>query len=178
MAEEREALENSAEAANWKAFFADRQKLDLELQNLTDRVSELAAANLENEKKIEDMTVRFDLVNKASTEGLWDMVVIAGDPVNPKNPFWWSQQLRTMLGFEGEHDFPSRLSSWADRIHPDEKPAILDAFAKHLNDKTGRTPYDVVCRLNTKHNGYRWYRATGETLRDKDGVPLRVAGSL
>ncbi|GHV59340.1 methyl-accepting chemotaxis protein [Campylobacterota bacterium] len=176
--QDREALASGAEAAKWKAFLADRQKLDLELQNLTDRVNELTAANQASQKQIEDMTIRFDLVNKASTEGLWDMVVIAGDPVNEKNPFWWSQQLRAMLGFEGEHDFPSRLSSWSDRIHPDEKPAVLNAFAQHLNDKSGRTPYDVTCRLNTKHNGYRWYRATGETLRDKDGVPLRVAGSL
>jgi len=28
---------------------------------------------------------RFDLVNRASSEGLWDMEVVAGDPVNPRN---------------------------------------------------------------------------------------------
>ena len=176
-AQDQQALD-SGEAANWQAFLADRQKLDFEVQNLTDRVGELNRQVQANEQTIKDMTVRFDLVNKASMDGLWDMEVIAGDPVNPNNVFWWSPQLRTLLGFEGEHDFPNRLSSWSDCLHPQEKSAVLDAFARHLNDKSGNTPYDLEFRLNTKHNGYRWFHATGETLRDDHGMPLRVAGSL
>lgn len=35
------------------------------------------------------------------------MEVVAGDPVNPNNRFWWSQQLRTLLGFNDERDFPT-----------------------------------------------------------------------
>lgn len=32
----------------------------------------------------EDIQMRMNLVTKAIQVGLWDMVVIAGDPVNPK----------------------------------------------------------------------------------------------
>ena len=122
--------------------------------------------------------VRFDLVNRASSEGLWDMEVVAGDPVNPKNRFWWSQQLRHLLGFKDERDFPNVLASWADRLHPQDKQATLDAFARHLNDKSGHTPYKVQNRLAMKDGSYRWFYAQGETLRDKHGTPIRVAGSL
>ena len=121
---------------------------------------------------------RFDLVNRASSEGLWDMEVIAGDPVNPKNRFWWSQQLRHLLGFRDENDFPNVLASWADRLHPEDRQATLDAFARHLNDKSGATPYRVKNRLAMKDGRYRWFYAQGETLRDSRGTPLRVAGSL
>lgn len=69
--------------------------------------------------------VRFDLVNRASSGGLWDMEVVAGDPVNPKNRFWWSQQLRSLLGFNDERDFPNVLASWANRLHPQDKQATL-----------------------------------------------------
>ena len=121
---------------------------------------------------------RFDLVNRASSEGLWDMEVVAGDPVNPKNRFWWSQQLRHLLGFRDENDFPNVLASWADRLHPEDRQATLDAFARHLNDKSGATPYRVKNRLAMKDGRYRWFYAQGETLRDSRGTPLRVAGSL
>ena len=73
---------------------------------------------------------------------------------------------------------PTLLDSWASRLHPEEKDGVLQAFGAHLTDYTGRTPYDIEYRLQTKAQGYRWYHARGTTLRDAQGVPLRVAGSL
>jgi PAS domain S-box-containing protein len=48
----------------------------------------------------------------------------------------------------------------------------------HLNDRTGRTPYNIEYRLQLKNGEYRWFIATGATTRDRSGVPLRVAGAL
>nr|WP_122582460.1 PAS domain-containing protein [Pseudomonas viridiflava] len=161
---------NHIETTNLQA--QDRiRSLEIELEQARLMLGEAATSAAAYE-------TRFDLVNLASSEGLWDMEVVAGDPVNPKNRFWWSQQLRTLLGFNDERDFPNVLASWADRLHPEDKQATLDAFARHLNDKTGRTPYKVKNRLAMKNGTYRWFYAQGETLRDAHGVPLRVAGSL
>ncbi|MBN2991963.1 PAS domain-containing protein [Pseudomonas cedrina subsp. fulgida] len=146
-------------------------QLEDELESAREMLRESATSALAHE-------VRFDLVNKASSEGLWDMEVVAGDPVNPKNRFWWSQQFRNLLGFNDERDFPNVLASWADRLHPQDKQATLDAFARHLNDKSGHTPYKVKNRLAMKDGSYRWFHAQGETLRDERGTPIRVAGSL
>ncbi|XLM22672.1 PAS domain-containing protein, partial [Chromobacterium piscinae] len=120
----------------------------------------------------------FDLVNRAASEGLWDMSVVAGDPLNPDNVFWWSQTFRALLGFNDHSDFPDVLGSWAGRLHPDDRERVLDAFGAHLNDRSGMTPYDIEYRLQCKNGEYRWFRARGATLRDDKGVPLRVAGSL
>jgi PAS domain-containing protein len=146
-------------------------QLEDELESARELLRESAACALAHD-------IRFDLVNRASSEGLWDMEVVAGDPVNPKNRFWWSQQFRNLLGFNDERDFPNVLASWADRLHPQDKQASLDAFARHLNDKTGNTPYRVKNRLAMKDGTYRWFHAQGETLRDERGLPIRVAGSL
>ena len=121
---------------------------------------------------------RYQLMIAASNIGLWDLAVIAGDPVNPASEFWWSDHFREMLGFTDEHDFPNVLGSWASRLHPDDSGWVLDAFAAHLNDKSGRTPYDIEYRLQLKSGEYRWFRASGTTSRDRTGVPLRVAGAL
>ena len=121
---------------------------------------------------------RYQLMIDAAGIGLWDMSVVAGDPVNPNNEFWWSDHFRRMLGFRGEQDFPNVLDSWASRLHPEDHDWVIAAFAAHLTDRTGRTPYDVRYRLALKSGEYRWFRASGSTRRTPDGVPVRVAGAL
>ncbi|WP_344612816.1 methyl-accepting chemotaxis protein [Dactylosporangium salmoneum] len=121
---------------------------------------------------------RFQLMTDAAGIGLWDMDVVADDPVNPNNTFNWSQDFRRMLGFTDERDFPNMLSSWSSRLHPDDLDRVVTAFMHHLNDRTGRTPYNIEYRLALKDGSYRWFRATGATKRDHSGLPLRVAGAL
>jgi len=122
--------------------------------------------------------MKYRLTSDALGVALWDMDVVGGDPVNPENKFTWSQEFRHMLGFSDERDFPNITSSWSDRLHPDDKERTINAFAAHLTDHTGRTPYDLTYRLMLKNGEYRSFRAFGATLRDSSGVPLRVAGAL
>lgn len=130
------------------------------------------------DEELQALVNRYDLINKALVEAPWDMQVEAGDPVNPNNEFWWSPQFRQALGFQDERDFPNVLSSWSDRLHPEDKEEALNAFAAHLNDHTGRTPFAIDYRLQLKNGEYRWYHAGGTTLRDAKGAPLRVAGTI
>ncbi len=129
-------------------------------------------------RRIADLTARFEQINEASTDGLWDMSVIAGDPVNPKNEIWYSDRFRQHCGYKTEEDFPNILSAWASIIHPDDVDRVVKSFADHMNDHTGKTPYDLDYRIITKDRGSRWFHATGATKRTPAGVPLRVAGSL
>ena len=128
--------------------------------------------------ELESMKTRFELIRMATSDGTWDMVVNHADPANPRNPFWWSDQFRHLLGFQTEKEFPNVLSSWASRLHPEDREPTLAAFGRHLADRSGRTPYDVVYRLATKSREYRWFRARGQTVRSANGTALRVAGSL
>jgi PAS domain S-box-containing protein len=128
--------------------------------------------------RLQDAITRFELINKATDVGLWDMEVVAGDPVNPNNAFWWADRFRQLLGYTDERDFPNVLDSWASRLHPADKDRVLAAFRAHLVDTSGRTPYDIEYRLALRNGEYRWFRATGTTLRDANGIPLRVAGAL
>ncbi|WP_433604580.1 methyl-accepting chemotaxis protein [Dactylosporangium sp. CA-139114] len=146
------------------AASSEREALRAEVESLRER----QAAALE----------RFELMTEAAGIGLWDMDVVADDPVNPNNVFNWSQDFRHMLGFTDERDFPNILSSWSSRLHPEDVDRVVAAFLNHLNDRTGRVPYDVEYRLALKDGSYRWFRATGATKRDRHGVPLRVAGAL
>ncbi|SOT99035.1 membrane-anchored chemotaxis sensory transducer [Xanthomonas arboricola pv. fragariae] len=132
----------------------------------------------EREQFLDITLTRFELGSQMLSDGLWDMSVIAGDPINPNNEFWWSQQFRHLLGFESEQEFPNVLDSWASRLHPEDKERSLNAFAAHLNDRSGRTNFDIEYRLQLKNGQYRWFRARGLTKRAADGTPLRAVGAL
>ncbi|HSV68941.1 MAG TPA: PAS domain-containing protein [Methylibium sp.] len=134
--------------------------------------------DLKLQQELDVTHTRFELSREIVNDGVWDLAVVAGDPINPRNAFWWSPQFRRLLGFVDEAEFPNVLDSWASRLHPDDKDRTMTAFVQHLNDKTGRTPYDVSYRLRCKDDRYRWFRARGQTKRAADGTALRAVGAL
>ncbi|MFL6673848.1 MAG: EAL domain-containing protein [Massilia sp.] len=123
------------------------------------------------------LAARFDLVSQATSDGLWDMEP-ADSLTDPATPFWYSDQVRRLLGYGSVEDFPNRLDSWSSRLHPDDVARTLAAFEAHLCDSSGATPYDVTYRLRCRDGEYRWFRALGHTRRAPDGTALRVAGAL
>ena len=147
------------------------------ITDITDKVASQEQLD-KNQAELKNNALRLNLLTKGMKIALWDMVVDPKDPTGSNNEFWWSDDFRKALGFKNENDFPNVLSSWSDRIHPDDKTRALKNFADHLNDRTGRTPYDQNMRLKTKSGEYRTFHAFGATLRDKDGTPLRVAGAI
>lgn len=88
----------------------------------------------------------------------------------------WSDEFRHMLGYKNGNDFPNELASWHDLLHPDEITKVDGDIEAAVNDRTGRTPYDVTYRLRTKNRGWRWFRARGEISRVSDGKPMEFAG--
>ncbi|MCR5687883.1 MAG: PAS domain-containing protein [Lachnospiraceae bacterium] len=133
---------------------------------------------MEQTKKLEVESQRHDAIDSTLSEGSWSMNVVGRDPSNPNNAFWWSQQFRRLLGYRDENDFPNVLNSWSDSLHPEDKQAALDAFNKHVNDYSGSTPFDIEYRLRRKDGSYRWFKALGKTVRESDGTPIVVAGSI
>ena len=142
---------------------------------------EAEQARIEHSKLMSEneyQLTKLSMVLDASKIGLWDMEVIKGDPVNPDNTFQWSDEFRHMLGYSSEADFPNILSSWSDKLHPEDKERTLDLFARHILDRTGKTPYDLEYRLLKKNGEYSYFHAFGATVRDNEGHALRVAGAI
>ena len=129
-------------------------------------------------KAVEYDIMKYKLTSDALNIALWDMDIVVEDPVSPNNKFTWSKEFRKMLGFTDTNDFPDLLCSWSNRLHPDDKERTLEAFATHITDLTGKTPYDIEYRLQMKTGEYRYFHAYGNTLRSRSGIPLRVAGAL
>jgi len=83
-----------------------------------------------------------------------------------------SQVLRN--GYKAD-DFPASYSNFGSLLHPEDRDKTLQAEEAHLKE---HTPYDVECRMVTENGEYRWFRARGQAIWDKQGRPLRMSGSI
>ena len=133
---------------------------------------------MESHNNLEYEIIKYKLTTNALGIALWDMEILNHDFENSDNIITWSQELRDMLGFENEKDFPNVLGSLLDRIHPDQLEYALTNFTNHLNDHTGNSLFDVEYRLKHKQGHYNHYHALGYAERNSTGAPVRVAGSL
>ena len=147
------------------------------LYDLTDvkkREAELIRVKDLNELQL----TKLDLVIRSTKIGLWDMEIVKDDPVNFQNVVIFSDEIRHMLGYSNEEDFPNKIGTWGDILHPDDQEKAVDALTKHLLDTTGKTPYYIEFRLKKKNGEYAYIRGSGETIRDNEGNAIRTAGAL
>ncbi|BCN32295.1 methyl-accepting chemotaxis protein [Anaeromicropila herbilytica] len=174
-----------------KLLETSRNMLELAKNNESFKISQLDNSPIYNEiihninsafeileKSQKDTTIRLQLVKEAIRVGLWEATIIDGSPVHPENKYYWSDDVRRMLGFNDEEDFPNTIASFSKQVHPDDRERFIKAAHTHMLDKSGRTPYDIELRMRLKTNEYRWFRANASTLRDKDGKALKVAGAI
>ena len=140
-------------------------------------VRDVHEQHLHNEA-LELAATRFEISRELLHDGLWDIEVVAGDPANPKNTIWWSSQMRRLLGCNTVEEFPNTLESWTSRLHPEDSARAIGAFVAHVDDRSGKTPFDVDYRLKHKNGTYRWFRGRGQTRRAQDGSPQRVVGAI
>lgn len=122
------------------------------------------------ESALKESEARFNRAVAGSADGLWDY--------NPRTDYvWYSDRFLELLGF-GTSDrdlFLHRLSSWIDRLHPDDREATESAFVAHLDR---REPFDVCFRIRLQSGQHRWFRARGQAAWDSENVALKMAGSI
>jgi diguanylate cyclase (GGDEF)-like protein/PAS domain S-box-containing protein len=79
-----------------------------------------------------------------------------------------------MLGFS-EQDVLCTSEDWLERIHPDHLQNVTASVGAHLAGKTSR--FQVEYQILTKQRSYVWMQLRGVAARDKNGKPIRIAGS-
>ena len=132
-----------------------------------------AAANAETarataaEESLRISEERFKLALCGTNDGIWDWDL-------QTDAVFYSTRFKELLGY-GDEEFGVWLSAMADVLHPDDFEATWEAMERHLK---GRVPYHIEHRLRTKGGEYRWFLERGQAVWDKDGVAIRMAGSV
>ena len=113
------------------------------------------------------------LVNKTIQSGLW---YIDYDENGEETQVVYSHEFRQMLGYHDILDFPNELESWKRLIHPEEESWVVRQLKAALADRTGRTKFDVECRMKMPDGSYQWFRDSADASRRLDGTVRRIAG--
>lgn len=113
---------------------------------------------------------RFALAVAASTDGIWDWDI-------KHDTMFMSNRAQCIFGLQ-ETETERRLSHWrqAVRVHPDD----ADVFGRELEAYLAGNSagYDHELRIYNLTGEAKWIRVRGQCVRDGDGQPTRLAGSV
>jgi len=110
---------------------------------------------------------RLRLAYAGSNDGLWDQDLVAGED-------YMSPRLAEIFGFAPDA-LPSTIDAYLACIHPDDVALHRAALRHHFRD---RRQFDVELRICKPDGTTNWIRIRGEALRNAQGKPVRIAGSV
>lgn len=117
---------------------------------------------------LEGSEQRLALALEAGQLGLWDWNIATGHVL-------FGGRFESMLGYK-PGELAQDLSSWSQRIHPDDLESVNAELNEHL---AGRSDfYECEHRLRHKDGSWRWILDRGKVVeRDDEGRPLRAVGT-
>jgi PAS domain S-box-containing protein len=121
----------------------------------------------ERERELRELSERLQLAVEGADVGVWDWNVET-DEVR------FDERWAAMLGHDTD-EIDSDLSTWEDRVHPDDIGDAWEAIEAHFAGETDL--YQSDFRMRTKSGDWRWIRDRGRVVeRTADGEPLRAVG--
>ncbi len=121
----------------------------------------------EVEEAVRQVVERLDLAMEGSGELLWDWRI-------SENEVWWSPKYHRAVGDPMAGPQGIR-GDWQERLHPDDSERVLTALKRHLDSGDA---YDVRYRYRTDAGEYLMVADRANAVRDQEGQPVRMAGSL
>jgi diguanylate cyclase (GGDEF)-like protein/PAS domain S-box-containing protein len=162
---------------------ADDQSIDLEAADLgvTDFLSkrQLDATLLERSIRyaishnralleLRESRERYALAVEGAHDGIWDWDLI-------EDQIYLGRRWKEILGCT-EAEIGDSSADWLDRVHPEDIAGVRSLVDTHL---AGRTEYfQSEHRIRHYDGSYRWVLNRGVVVRDGNGRPTRMAGSM
>ncbi|AMO22681.1 hypothetical protein UC35_07045 [Ramlibacter tataouinensis] len=129
-------------------------------------------AHKRTEQALRESQERYQLAVAGSNEGMWDW-----DMRN--ETFFFSARAQELLGLEPSEPMRPCEGWWRlFHYHPDDEKRVHEGLKAYL-DGSSAAHWEVEYRLHhDSSDSWRWFRERGVALRDEQGRPYRMAGSL
>lgn len=111
---------------------------------------------------------RYSLALAAVNDGIWDWDLSTGT-------IYFSDRLYQMLGYENG-EFTPTFENWLSKIHPSDRDKFEKTLDAHLVGAIAHL--EIEHRLENKQGDYLWVLCRGLAIRNGEGKPVRMAGSL
>ncbi len=87
----------------------------------------------------------------------------------------FSADLRAMLGYGGEGEFPTSVDDYLSLIHPDDIDMVRSAVDEAIASD-GKFNVDVTYRVRAASGSYLWLRSVGSTSHFTEGGACKISG--
>lgn len=122
----------------------------------------------ENEEELRESEERYKLAVEGVNDAIWEW-----DIRNDK--FFLSNKWQEIMNYKISNE-ESFIDIFENTLISEDFKKFMSNLRKHINDYT---PYmDVECRVNYKIKEEKWISIKGKVLRDNNGNPLKMAGSI
>ncbi|MFC1813454.1 PAS domain S-box protein [Thermodesulfobacteriota bacterium] len=121
------------------------------------------------EEALRESELMYKLVVEGSNVGTWDRDVQTGNVIRNER----AAQIYgyTLADMEANYDW------WESKIHPDDKPKVIEKRQRHMNGETDL--FEAEYRLQNRFGEWVWTMSRGKVVeRDENGKPLRISGIL
>jgi PAS domain S-box-containing protein len=110
---------------------------------------------------------QFQLAVEGSNDGIWEY-----------NPFektcYYSPKWKEQIGYKNE-ELENKIEIFEELLHHEDKDRVMSYLNNYINKVAGR--YEIEFRLKHKDGTYRYILSKGESVRNKEGLVVRMVGS-
>ena len=124
-------------------------------------------AKQQAEEELQKSRDRLAIVIEGTKAGVWEWDAQTGK-------VFYDDNWKSMLGY-GPEEKLDVSDGWKSYCCPEDIEKIQQAAKDYIENKAER--YEVEYRILHKSGSYRWFRAIGKALFDKDRRPVRWVGS-
>ncbi|MBV5260245.1 response regulator [Synechococcus moorigangaii CMS01] len=155
----------------FQSIQATTLNLEEQVEARTKALSEEVKQRQVIEQQLRQSEERYELAIAVTNDGIWDWDLLSDE-------IYYSRAWYRLLGY-GDIDSTKQIDSsriWSDLVHPDDLTSALAAMDDHLQGLTA--VYQSVYRLRHQDGQYRWILSQAKCLRDEQGKPHRVVGTI
>ena len=118
------------------------------------------------EHALRESELRLQLVVNGSGVAIWDSDLRSGHT-------YWNRRTFELFGYEPTEDGGVTMEMWRQRLHPEDEPAVRQAFDRAIQ---GKSNFIVEHRILRGPDDIIWVSAFGRYYYDAQGEPVRFAG--
>jgi PAS domain S-box-containing protein len=139
-----------------------------ELSGLANTLNLVLEKLQQSQQALQESEERYSLAVTAANDGVWDWNLLTYD-------IYLSPRWKAIIGYE-DNEIENDLDEWFKRIHPEDVEPLKWGLQIHLESQTPYLQYEY--QMQHKDGTYRWVLCRGLAVRDENGNPYRIAGSL
>lgn len=110
----------------------------------------------------------FELISRTTNDAIWEWNL-------ETNELWANENHQRLYGLTMDHPVPN-TAMWAERIHPDDREAIISRQEETL--ASDKNVFISEYRFRTEANGFRDIYDRCYIVRNQEGKPIRMTGSM